>query len=168
MSRSQTKEEAHLIAILGEIKLSLLYNKNTKSLRLLLIKAENLEKKTPRDKLSFVVKTCLMPNKEQKQDSRQIRGSHDPQFNEEFIFTDLSMTDIKKKSLRLRVCNKQSRSVYLVGEVLLPLESLGLEHEEEVRMWRDLEAKCHSKVRLIRSLLAWHGTVTKYMHNHIW
>lgn len=133
-----TREEAHLLAVLGEVKFSVIYDRKASNLKLSIIKAEQLAKGlTQRQQLHLRIKSCLLPEKTQKFETRTVKGTHDPHFNEEFIFNDVTMENIQDNALRMRVYNRKT----LLGEIILALECLGLEHGEEVRMWRDLEPR---------------------------
>lgn len=140
-----TREEAHSLAVLGEVKFSIVYDRKTSSLKLSIIKAEQLAKGlTQRQQLHLYIKSCLLPEKKHKYETKAVKGTHDPHFNEEFIFNDITLENIQENALRMRVYNRKA----LLGEIVLPLECLGLEHGEEVRMWRDLEPRASSHVCL--------------------
>lgn len=146
---SLNKYEAQEIAVLGEIKFSVVYDKQLSTLKLLVIKAEQLAKDVKeRHHLNIFLKVCLLPDKSRKQRSLVVKGTHHPLYNHEFTFTNLTVPDLEENVLRLRACNRLSGRKYTtLGEVVLPLQDLGLQHGEEVRMWRDLEAKHNDQVR---------------------
>ncbi|KAF6036615.1 hypothetical protein EB796_005062 [Bugula neritina] len=138
-----SKGEARDLAVLGEIKLSLLYSRQDESLRLIIIKAEDLGKHVPTTPhINSFIKVCMLPHKSHRHESLLVRGTRNPHYNQEFTLKNISISNLKEYHLRLRVCNRiASRKYETLGEVILPLQTLGLEHEEEVRMWRDLDPK---------------------------
>jgi len=147
-----SKGEARDLAVLGEIKLSLLYSRQDESLRLIIIKAEDLGKHVPTTPhINSFIKVCMLPHKSHRHESLLVRGTRNPHYNQEFTLKNISISNLKEYHLRLRVCNRiASRKYETLGEVILPLQTLGLEHEEEVRMWRDLDPKSMYQVRYDR------------------
>lgn len=135
------------VELLGELKLSLTFNKSDSTLRVLLIKAENLiHNISDRAQLSMFVKLDVT-GKNKKYESSSVKGTSNPIFNEEITLTNITQDTLDNCTLRLRVCNQLSlRRYHTIGEVLLPLHALSLEQGEEVRMWRDLQPKSSNQV----------------------
>jgi len=147
-----SREEAHKVAPLGEMKLSLLYNRQTNQLRVTVIKVENLMSDSTNTDCNPYVKVSLEPGKSQKQQSEVFRGKKNPQFETDFVFKNVTRDDLKKKSIRFKVCNKVGSAVslyskkHVMAEVMLSLNQLGLEFGEEVRLWKDLESVSDAQV----------------------
>ncbi|XP_067933184.1 synaptotagmin-7-like [Watersipora subatra] len=130
-------------APLGEVKLSLVYNQRDSELQLFIVKAENLAKKiTDKNHLKISIKVCMFPGKTHCQESRVFKKTHHPFINQRFTFPDIKKGSFTGQHLRLRFYNQRSSRMYeTLGDVMLPLQKLGLEKGEEIRMWRDVEAK---------------------------
>lgn len=151
--RYLSKIEAQKVAPLGELKLSLVYDQQTQQLHVTILKAENLLHLSADTECNAYVKVYLEPGKAVKQQTDVIRSSKNPTFqNSPLTFKNLSKADLKHKSIRLRVCNKMGSGMSLyakritIGEVVLPLNQLGLENGDEVRMWKGLEDTCEFQV----------------------
>lgn len=152
---ASTLNRYQAMAPLGELKLSLLYNRKDSTLSLLLIKAERLaESVTETHRINIFCKVCILPDKTHRQMSKIVRGTHNPHFNQQIVFQDIKTCSLQEANLRLRVCNQvSSRKLDTLGEVTLPFRTLGLEHGEEVRIWRDIEPKSTNQVRYINYLI---------------
>ena len=133
--------------LLGELKLSLTYHKSNTELKVLLIKAENLnDKHAEETQLNIFVKLAVT-GKNKKYESKSVKGTRSPVFEEEITLSNITHHNIDNCNLRLRVCNQLSMRKYeTIGEVFLPLHTLSLEQGEEVRMWRDLQPKSSTQV----------------------
>lgn len=73
------RAESQAIATRGEVKLAIVYLQEEKTLKVTVYKAENLGKN--RRDISSFVSACLLPGKEQKQQSRLFKSNKNPQFN---------------------------------------------------------------------------------------
>ena len=141
------KLHAKLIAEEGELKLSMRYLPEKHSLRVVLLKAENLGGPNRSDQsINAFVRMCLMPGKVQKQTSSIIKHTKDPMFNEDFYFSDLTLEQLKTMKLRLKVLHKSHnlKRTEFLGEIQMPLNELDLLHER--RMWKDLQPRIETEV----------------------
>ena len=159
------------LAPLGEIKLSLQYHPQESTLRLIVIKAENLPTKgSAQQQLNIFTKVCFLPDKTHRQISKVIKCSHNACINQQFMFKDVKPARLEETHLRLRICNQLSTRRYeTLGEITLPLMSLGLHHGEEVRMWRDVEPKSSNQVIITVTPLFCHFILSNIcLYSHLW
>ncbi|XP_013399488.1 synaptotagmin-7 [Lingula anatina] len=131
-----------LIAEFGEAKISVQYLSDTKQLKVVLVKGENIggQSKHPNNVNTFA-KLYLCPGKLQKQTSKVVKRTRDPEYNEVFYFKDLSLEELQEKSLKIKFYNKTHnlRRLEYIGDLELDLSTVNL--QEETRMWMDLQAK---------------------------
>lgn len=120
----------------GEIKLSFQYLPESQRLKIVLIRAENLGVQSS-ETINPLIKLSLKPLKHSKLQTEVVHNKKNPTFNKEFYFTSLSLAQLKRATLKLKVYNKISNlKEDLIGEVLLPLKSFDLMTEN--RMWRNI------------------------------
>ncbi|XP_041376528.1 synaptotagmin-7-like [Gigantopelta aegis] len=124
-------------APLGELKFSFHYLPDTRELKVLLIKAENLGGESRDNNMNVFAKLAIMPGKIQKQTSEIIKHTKSPVFNESFLFTDVPYEKLQKMSLRIKLCTKSHVITETLGEVNIELSKFDL--FQEIRMWRALE-----------------------------
>lgn len=90
------------------------------------------------------VKVYVEPGKTVKQQTKIVRGSKNPVFDNTLTFKNICMDDLRNRSIRLAVFNKVGSGVSLlnkrsfIGEVVLPLRDLGLKYGRECVQWEDL------------------------------
>ncbi|CAH1797062.1 unnamed protein product [Owenia fusiformis] len=144
-----TSVEDRSIADRGELKFAVKYDPKIEILTVNVLKAENLSLKNKSEQVvNSCVKCYLLPGKQQKQVTHVIQQTNNPIFNQQFIFTAIDREEIANMKLCLRVLHKTpalKRSEF-IGEVVLPLKST--QDEEEVRLWRYLQAHNDTQVLL--------------------
>ena len=146
-SYTRSKLEARLIAELGEVKLSLQHFEKHNSLKVTLIKAENLGGQgRGGNSTNSLVKLCLMPGKQQRQSSAIIKHTRDPVFNQQFTFCGITKDDLTSLTLKLRFFHKHSnlRREELLGEVNVAMAKLDL--TTDTRFWKNLEKEVQTEV----------------------
>ena len=131
-------------APLGELKFSFHYLPDTREMKVLLIKAENLGGESRDNSLNPFAKIALMPGKVQKQTSEIVKHTKSPAFNESFLFLDVPFEKLQKMSLRIKLCSKSHVMTETIGEVNIELCKFDL--FQEIRMWRALEPNKDSEV----------------------
>ncbi|XP_046584864.1 C2 calcium-dependent domain-containing protein 4C-like [Haliotis rubra] len=127
--------------VFGELKFAFHYLPDTRQLKVLLIRGENLGGHHRLDcHLNVFAKLYLMPGKVQKQTSEITKHSKDPVFNEEIFFNDQSFEVLQKMTLRIKLYNKgHLKPNEYLGELNMALGKFDLFQEN--RMWRDIEPK---------------------------
>ncbi|XP_008122077.1 C2 calcium-dependent domain-containing protein 4D [Anolis carolinensis] len=122
-----TKEVVLTVSKGGRVRLSSEYLQPQGRLRIRLVSAEAFYPShcDPRH-IHCCVSLRLRPGLRQRQRSAVVKRSRDPIFNEDFFFEGLSVDDLPRLSLRLKVLNKGSgmRRDAVLGECDIPLDSL--------------------------------------------
>ena len=88
---------------LGEVKLSVQYMKDSRQLRVILLKAVKLGQLDLRHTVSPYVKLYLSPGKLQKQCSAVVKQTRSPVFSEEFYFNEVELEELQQMSLQAKV-----------------------------------------------------------------
>ncbi len=119
-----TPEEAQTTPML---QLSIYFDVQCSILNIHLMKATNLAAilsgtSTRKEHLSIFVVLYLDPNKEEMFHSKLVPKSFDPEFNEQFQFTKLTMEEARRESVVFRIYEgtKSSKGRF-IGSVMLPL-----------------------------------------------
>uniref|UniRef100_A0A3B3B5X7 C2 domain-containing protein n=1 Tax=Oryzias melastigma TaxID=30732 RepID=A0A3B3B5X7_ORYME len=98
------------------------------TIRVRVVSVEGLWDSTECVAPNCAVNLCLTPGKRQQQESAIIRKCHNPVFNEDFFFTELSQEDLLALSLKLKVVDKSAagklRRGTMIGLVSQPLSLL--------------------------------------------
>lgn len=151
--RAQTLQHLHLHCArqgqgkdYGEIHMSLNYDRIFKLLKVNILRCENIgrsEGAAP-DEVSSYAKIYFMPGKRQPQQTRLVKNTCDPEFNEMFYFKNISPTDLRTGQLRVKL-NRSKRSG--MGEAWIPL--VQIEQHLVMLIREDLKPKSRSEVRLI-------------------
>uniref|UniRef100_A0A3P9MIE3 C2 domain-containing protein n=1 Tax=Oryzias latipes TaxID=8090 RepID=A0A3P9MIE3_ORYLA len=98
------------------------------TIRLRVVSVEGLWDPTECVAPDCAVNLCLTPGKQQQQESAIIRKCHNPVFNEDFFFTELSQEDLQVLNLKLKVVDKSAagklRRGKMIGLVSQPLSQL--------------------------------------------
>ena len=148
--RAQTLQHLHLHCArqgqskdLGDIHLSFNYDRTFKLLKVIMLRAENIGRSegAPSEEVSSFAKIYLMPGKRQPQQTRLVRGTCDPEYNEIFYYKNVSLTDLRNCQLRVKI-NRSKRSG--MGEAWIPLASL--EHQPVMLVREELRPKLRSEV----------------------
>ncbi|KAE8617179.1 hypothetical protein XENTR_v10009000 [Xenopus tropicalis] len=111
----------------GSLRMSAEYCPTAQRLRVRLISAEGLYQSTADPKtINCFVTLSITPGKQQKQRSTVIRRSRNPIFNEDFFFENLSETQLRCHSLKLKAINKMfgMKRDWVLGQSELPLLSI--------------------------------------------
>lgn len=137
--------------IVGKLIASIEYNETEKTLHVLVHKASGLggDRRENPD-ISAFVKLYLIPNKKQKQKSSVIRGTKDPEFEEHFSFTNLSVNELSGQKLKFKLYNSMVVRDEFLGEAIIFLGSIDTKEKEVYHL--DLLKK-KSKVIIFHSLL---------------
>eukprot|EP00058_Branchiostoma_floridae_P000731 XP_002586219.1 hypothetical protein BRAFLDRAFT_109545 [Branchiostoma floridae] len=131
---------------LGELKFSVEFVKRGRQLKVSIIKAENLGgHKHAKNNINSYIRLYLLPGKVGRQQTRTVKHTRNPIFNEEFYFGGLGLQMLNDMKLRMKVFSKTPhlRRDELLGEVQVVLGTLDLSHEN--RLWRNLEPKTDSE-----------------------
>ncbi|XP_039219404.1 C2 calcium-dependent domain-containing protein 4D [Crotalus tigris] len=111
----------------GQLRLSSEYLPQQASFRVRLVSAEGFypPQGSPRH-IHCCVALQLRPGLGQRQRSAVIKRTRNPIFNEDFYFEDVSPEDLPRRSLRIKVLNKECslRRDVVLGECDVPLDSL--------------------------------------------
>ncbi|XP_035668166.1 C2 calcium-dependent domain-containing protein 4C-like [Branchiostoma floridae] len=132
---------------LGELKFSVEFVKRGRQLKVSIIKAENLGgHKHAKNNINSYIRLYLLPGKVGRQQTRTVKHTRNPIFNEEFYFGGLGLQMLNDMKLRMKVFSKTPhlRRDELLGEVQVVLGTLDLSHEN--RLWRNLEPKTDSEI----------------------
>ncbi|XP_066272050.1 synaptotagmin-11-like [Branchiostoma lanceolatum] len=143
---SREKETGLPRHYLGELKFSVEFVKRGRQLKVSIIKAENLGgHKHARNNINSYIRLYLLPGKVGRQQTRTVKHTRNPIFNEEFYFGGLGLQMLNDMKLRMKVFSKTPhlRRDELLGEVQVVLGTLDLSHEN--RLWRNLEPKTDSE-----------------------
>ena len=121
--------------IVGKLLASVEYNETKKTLHVLVHKASGLggERRENPD-ISAFVKICLIPNKKQKQKSSVVRGTKDPEFEENFTFTNLSVDELSGQKLKFKLYNSMVVRDEFLGEANIFLGSIETKEKEVYHM----------------------------------
>ncbi|XP_030833150.1 synaptotagmin-B isoform X2 [Strongylocentrotus purpuratus] len=129
---------------LGEIELALQYDRRRRRLRVRVLQANGVGLRSASRKINTHVRLCLMPEKQNPQQTRLVIGTCDPTYNEDFFF-NVPPCELISSGLKVRVF--QSSGLLLnkwpascVGEVLLNLEQLK-DNSKEIFIREDLKPK---------------------------
>ncbi|XP_078664028.1 uncharacterized protein LOC144907077 [Branchiostoma floridae x Branchiostoma belcheri] len=143
---SREKEAGLLPHYLGELKFSVEFVKRGRQLKVSIIKAENLGgHKHAKNNVNSYIRLYLLPGKVGRQQTRTVKHTRNPVFNEEFYFGGLGLQMLNDMKLRMKVFSKTPhlRRDALLGEVQVVLGTLDLSHEN--RLWRNLEPRTDSE-----------------------
>ncbi|XP_078694690.1 uncharacterized protein LOC144923733 isoform X2 [Branchiostoma floridae x Branchiostoma belcheri] len=131
---------------LGELKFAIEFVKRGRQLKVSIIKAENLGgHKHAKNNVNSYIRLYLLPGKVGRQQTRTVKHTRNPIFNEEFYFGGLGLQMLNDMKLRMKVFSKTPhlRRDELLGEVQVVLGTLDLSHEN--RLWRNLEPKTEAE-----------------------
>ena len=117
--------------IVGKLLASIEYNETEKILHVLVHKACGLggERRENPDISSFV-KLYLIPGKKQKHKSTVIRGTKDPEFEEHFNFTHLSVDAFSGQKLKFKLYNSMVVRDEFLGEAVIFLGNIDTKEKE--------------------------------------
>ncbi len=150
-SWSEIPESGRKKTGLGLLHFCVQYFPVRKRLRVSIMKAEGLAGQLRPDlELHTFVKICLMPGKIGKESSRIVKRNRNAVFNQEFFFDNVSVNDIKSKSVSIKVCHhigKQFQKDIMIGEIDVPLKDFpDLQTKKEIRLTESLKPKLNTKV----------------------
>lgn len=137
---------------LGEIELALQYDRRRRRLRVRVRQANGVGLRSASRKINTHVRLCLMPDKQNPQQTRLVKGTCDPTYNEEFFF-NVSPFELISSGLKVRVFQSSVLLLHkwhasCVGEVLLNLEKLK-DTTKEIFFREDLKPKAAKEVSII-------------------
>lgn len=108
----------------GKIIFSTEYSEDQKTFRIHVQQAMNLAPRREESDVCTFVRLYLEPGKKQKQQTRVIRGTKEPVYEEMFKFINLEMSEFGHYKLKFKVYNSAILKNELLGEATLFLSSL--------------------------------------------
>ncbi|XP_071965615.1 C2 calcium-dependent domain-containing protein 4C-like [Antedon mediterranea] len=121
---------------LGEVHLKLQYIRQRDYLDVEVIRAENLGGSVYTGPINPILKLSLTPEKNHpKYKTINMKGTRDPQFNQNFSYTNIKPLQLMHLNLRIKVLSKKSnlRRAEHIGDIIQPLNFLIDESIHEIK-----------------------------------
>lgn len=146
LPQSCSCQGTEIIPDLGQLHFSFQYESANSQFRVSLLRASKLVAARQGQDLNPYAKVYLMPGKMQKQSSVICRHTSSPEFNQDFLFRDLTLKQLTDMKLRIKMYSKNQnlRRADFLGEVQVALTDYSLASENTE--WMPLEPRMDCEV----------------------
>ena len=123
----------------GSLTVKIQYLIITKRLKVTVVRANGLQIKEPK---STYARACLMPRKQEKQSTKIVKKSRNPEYDSVMYFHNLTLPEVRDKLVRVKIMAKKSKFRFAspVGEIRVKLDKLDILSENV--MEKELEPYC--------------------------